>query len=330
MGDPGASALLNARPVSVLITGVNGFVGSAVRTRIDQNPRFSVRGTGRSPSARGLGDYHVQELAAGVDWQAVVAGIDTIVHCAARVHVMADSAVDPLAEFRAVNVAGTLDLASQAAQAGVRRFIFVSSVKVNGESTPPDRPFREDDSPSPEDSYGVSKHEAEQALRVLARSSGMEVVILRPPLVYGAGVKGNFSSLLRLAASGLPLPFASIHNRRSMIYLANLADLIVRCVDHPAAANQTFLVSDGQDISTSDLLRELRGNMGVSARLLPIPPAWLLLAGRITGRSALVHRLCASLQVDSSKVQQSLGWRPPFSVREGLQETVEAFLKKKA
>lgn len=313
----------------ILITGVNGFLGRALLDQLNMSQPFNVRGAGRSSGRNFISDYHFADLGADVNWCPIVTGVYAVIHCAARVHIMQDSATDPLAEFRRINVDGTLALARQAAAVGVKRFIFISSIKVNGESTHPGEPFLESDLASPEDPYGVSKWEAEQGLRTLAETTGMAVVIIRPPLVYGPGVKGNFLNLLKLARSGLPLPLGSIHNQRSMIYLGNLVDLIIKCIDHPAAINQTFLASDGRDLSTTELLQLLRRAMNLPARLLPVPQSLLLLLGRLTGRAALIDRLCGSLQVDIHKARTLLDWTPPYTVEDGIQETVSYFMSEK-
>lgn len=246
-------------------------------------------------------------------------GCDVVLHLAGRAHVMHEEALDPLGRFREVNTAGTLNLARQAAAAGVRRFVFASSIKVNGEETAPNRPFRHDDAPRPADPYGVSKREAEDGLRALAATTGMEVVIVRPPLVYGPGVKANFLSLMRAVQRGLPLPLASVTgNRRSLVALDNLADLLITCVSHPAAAGQTFLVSDGEDLSTADLLRRMGRALHRPARLLPCPPPLLQMGATMLGKSAIGHRLLGNLQVDISHTRATLGWTPPITVDEGL------------
>jgi UDP-glucose 4-epimerase len=244
--------------------------------------------------------------------------VDAVVHLAARVHVMQETTADPLAEFRRVNVQGTMNLARQAASAGVRRFVFVSSIKVNGEATQLGRPFMADDAPAPLDAYGVSKMEAEQGLREIASQTGMEVVIIRPPLVYGPGVKANFAAMMRWLKRGVPLPLGAIYNQRSLVALDNLVDLIVTCLTHPAAANQTFMVSDGEDVSTTELLRRMGQAMGHPARLLPVPASWLKVAAGLVGKGDVAQRLCGSLQVDISKTRELLGWVPPVSLDEGL------------
>ncbi|MDZ7641614.1 MAG: NAD-dependent epimerase/dehydratase family protein [Desulfurivibrio sp.] len=257
---------------------------------------------------------------------AALAGVDCVVHTAARAAVMADPVADPLVALREVNVAGTRRLAEQAAGAGVRRLVFISSVKVNGERTAPEAPFLFSDTPAPEDAYAISKWEAEQALWQVAAQTGLEVVVVRPPLVYGPGVGGNFARLLGLVARGWPLPLGAVNNRRSLVALANLVDLLRVCVDHPAAAGRTFLVADGDDLSTPELLRRLALAMGRPVRLLPVPPVFLWRAGRLLGREAELARLLSSLQVDISFTRRTLGWEPPVRVDDALRETVEGWL----
>jgi nucleoside-diphosphate-sugar epimerase len=235
---------------------------------------------------------------------------------------MHDTAADPVTAFRAVNVDGTVNLARQAAAAGVKRFVFISSVKANGESTQPGRAFTETDAPNPQDAYGQSKHEAEQGLRQLSADTGMEVVIIRPPLVYGPGVKANFAALMRVVQRGWPLPLGAVHNQRSLVALDNLVDFIITCITHPQAANQTFLVSDGQDLSTTELVRGMAQAAGVPARLLPVP-VWALQAGAsLLGKGDAVQRLCGNLQIDTSKARRLLDWVPPVSVEEGLRRAM--------
>jgi nucleoside-diphosphate-sugar epimerase len=235
---------------------------------------------------------------------------------------MHDTSENPLEAFREVNVRGTLNLAQQAAEAGVKRFIFISSIKVNGEFTGPGHPFTEADTPNPQDAYGVSKHEAEQGLCQIAAATGMEVVVIRPPLVYGPGVKANFASLMRAVKRGWPLPLGAIHNQRSLVALDNLVDFIITCITHPQAANQTFLISDGEDLSTTDLVRRMAQVAGVPARLVPVPVWALEGAGRILGKGDAVQRLCGSLQIDSSKARKILCWEPKISLQEGLRRAV--------
>jgi nucleoside-diphosphate-sugar epimerase len=268
----------------------------------------------------------IGNLAPETNWTASLKNVDGVVHLAARVHMMADKSADPLAEFRRINVDSTTTLARQAAAAGVKRFVFLSSIKVNGEFTEPGKPFTADDPPAPLDPYGISKHEAEQSLRRIAVETGMEVVIIRSPLVYGPDVKANFRAMMHWLAKGLPLPLAAVtKNRRSLVALDNLVDLIATCLDHPLVANQTFLVSDGEDLSTADLLKRMGSAMGHSTRLFYLPPVLLRLGAVVVNKPGLYRRLCGSLQVDISKTKQLLGWSPPVSLAEGLRRTAEGF-----
>ena len=313
----------------ILVSGATGFVGSALVARLARDGcevRACVRRDGVS-MPNGVHCVQVGGLTADVDWSHALARVEVMVHAAARVHVMDDTAVDPLAEFRRINVQGTLNLARQAAAACVRRFIFISSIKVNGEATKLGSPFSMDDISAPLDPYGVSKMEAEQGLREIAAQTGMEVVIIRPPLVYGPGVKANFQAMMRWLDRGVPLPLGAIHNRRSLVAIDNLVDLIVTCIDHPAAANQTFLVSDGEDLSTTQLLQRMALALGKRARLIPVPPVLLKLGAALVGKPAIAQRLCGSLQVDISKTRQLLGWNPPVSVDEGLKRAAEGYLR---
>lgn len=305
-----------------MITGVSGFVGSQLMKALVA-AGHDVRGVGRNSSSDNW--VSIEDINAHTSWASALAGVDRVIHCAARVHVMAETSTDPLADFRAVNVDGTLNLARQAAAAGVRRFVFISSIKVNGEQTDDRPPFAPDDVAAPEDPYGISKHEAEEGLRQIATATGMEVVIVRPPLVYGAGVKGNFRGLLKLASMSIPLPFGAVNNRRSLVYLGNLVDFIIHTAQHPAAANQTFLVSDGRDLSTTELLKSIRSAMGRPAWLIPVPGRWLLKATEVIGRGAIGQRLCGSLRVDIAKSRALLGWSPPYTVEQGIADTVVAF-----
>jgi nucleoside-diphosphate-sugar epimerase len=312
--------------VRALVTGGRGFVGRAVVARMSGEPDVVVRSASRvaSPGAAVPGVEFVTSPGLGPDasWAAAVQGVDMVIHAAARVHVMRDRSADPLSEFRRVNVEGTMALARQAASAGVTRFIFLSSVKVNGEKTHRGAPFRADDIPAPTDPYGVSKHEAEVALRELATSTGMEVTIVRPVLVYGPGVSGNFRTMIRWVRRGVPLPLGAVDNRRSLVALDNLVDLLVTCTRHPGAANQTFLVSDGDDLSTPELLRRVARVMGREARLLPVPSAILRALGAMTGQREQVQRLCGDLQVDIAPTRDTLGWSPRTSMATALLESV--------
>jgi len=307
--------------VKVLVTGASGFVGSTLIRRLKGTGRFAVRAAARrvlSTLPAGVEPALVGDLGPDTDWREALAGVDAVVHLSGRVHVLRDSMAEPLAEYRRANVAGTVTLARQMAAAGSKRLVFVSSVKVHGEVGV----FRESDRPAPLDSYAVSKYEAELGLSEVAAETGVEVVIVRPPLVYGPGVGANFRALMRVIARGLPLPFGSVHNRRSLVALDNLVDFIVTCVEHPAAANETFLVSDGEDLSTPDLIRRMARAMGRPARLIPVPESLLWVAANILGKRDVAQRLLGSLQVDISKAQQKLGWAPPVSVEEGLRQAV--------
>jgi UDP-glucose 4-epimerase len=311
--------------MQILITGANGFVGRALAAellRCGHAVRGALRRRADSPPMEGIEPVVVGAIDAESDWGAALAACHGVVHLAARVHVMDDTASDPLAAFREVNVAGTLNLARQAARSGVKRFVFVSTVKVNGEGR--DAPYRETDAAAPEDAYAMSKWEAEQGLRQIERETGMEVVVLRPPLVYGPGVKANFQRLLQLVRRGWPLPLGAIRNRRSLLYLGNLVDAIRLCVEHPAAAGQTFLLDDGEPVSTPELIRALARAMGRPARLLAVPVGVFEFAGALLGKRASVARLTGSLWVDGTAIRTRLGWAPPFSMAEGLALTAVA------
>ena len=311
----------------ILVTGSSGFIGKRSVERLAADPSLQIIAASRGKYSffqANVRNKEYVELSADTDWDEILTGVEGVIHLAARVHVMHDTEVDPLTAFRAVNVDGTLSLARQAAVAGVKRFVFISSVKVNGESTQPGRTFAEADAPNLQDAYGQSKHEAEQGLRQLSADTGMEVVIIRPPLVYGPGVKANFAALMRAVQRGWPLPLGAVHNQRSLVALDNLVDFIVTCITHPQAANQTFLVSDGQDLSTTELVRGMARAAGVPARLLPVP-VWALQAGAsLLGKGDAVQRLCGNLRVDISKARSLLGWVPPVSVAEGLRRAMGA------
>lgn len=322
--------------MTVLLTGASGFVGRAVWRAlmlhgVTARPVFRTPVSAQQAGCSADAAVLMQTLGADADWTRALDGVDAVVHVAARVHVMQEAAVEPLAEYRRVNVGGTLQLARQAAVAGVLRFVFISSIKVNGEGTVRGQAYRHDDAPQPVDAYGISKMEAEQGLRDIAAQTGMEVVIIRPPLVYGPGVKANFESMMRWLVRGLPLPLGSAtENRRSFVALDNLVDLIIRCIDHPAAANQTFLVSDGEDLSTAELLQRLGSALGRPARLVAVPTPLLTLGATLIGKRGVAQRLCGSLQVDITKTKQLLHWERPVSVEAGLKMTAEGFMREAA
>jgi len=306
---------------TVLVTGANGFIGRALCGVLAASGR-RVRKAVRMP-VPGLPDaVAVGDIGPDTDWRTALEGVSGVVHLAARTHVLRETATDPLAAYRKINVSGTERLARSAAAGGIRRLVIVSSVKVSGERTE-ERPFTEDGAPRPEDAYGVSKWEAEQSLSRIAAETGLEVVALRPPLVYGPGVKGNFLRLMNLVARGVPLPLGAVDNRRSLIYTGNLAGAIVKALDAPQAAGRTYLVSDGEDVSTPDLVRGLARALGVKPRLLSLPLSALDLGARLAGRRAEFVRLTSSLQVDSSRIQRELGWRPPFTLAQGLELTAK-------
>jgi len=302
----------------ILITGATGFVGKALSVALQQ--KFAmVRKVSRCSTIDTLEQYvQIDDIDQHTDWANALHNVDIAIHLAARVHIMSNEKDGNLAAYRRTNVDGTLKLARQAAQAGVKRFIFLSSIKVSGEQTLGCRLFSADDLPSPEDPYGISKYEAEEGLLALARETGMELVIIRSPLVYGPGVKGNFASMIKWVQAGWPLPLGAVNNRRSLVSLDNLISLIITCIDHPAAANQVFLASDGEDLSTSDLLRRLADAAGVPSRLIPVPIGVLSAGLSLIGKKAIAQRLLGSLQVDIAKTQKLLGWTPPITVDEGL------------
>ncbi|MDP2266052.1 MAG: SDR family oxidoreductase [Thiobacillus sp.] len=304
--------------MKALVTGATGFVGSALCARLAASG-IAVVPAVRNPS-RLPHEVAVGNLDASTDWRSALTACNAVVHLAARVHVMDDTAHNPLALYRASNLDATLNLARQGAQAGVKRFVYISSIKVNGEGR--DAPYRETDAPAPEDAYAISKWEAEQGLQQIAAETGLEVVILRPPLVYGPGVKANFLRLMQMVKRGWPLPLGAIRNRRSLLYLGNFVDAIRVCVEHPAAAGQTFLLDDGEPVSTPELIRALARAMGRPARLLAVPVGVLGLAGALLGKRAAVSRLTGSLFVDSSAIRSRLGWVPPYTMQQGLADTV--------
>lgn len=314
----------------VLVTGSDGFVGRHVIERLTAGAGYTVRGAVRLHTASPdplIESASVGDIGPTTDWTAALNQIDVVVHAAARVHMMRDQTADPLATYRTVNTAGTMRLARQAASAGVRRFVFLSSIKVMSEQTDPGRPLRADDPVAPSEPYAVSKYEAEQGLRALAAETGLEVVIIRPVLVYGPGVQANFETMMRAVSRRMPLPLGAIHNKRSLVSVQNLANLIECCVRHTSAANQLFLVSDGEDLSTPDLLRRLACAMGVPSRLFGIPESLLMRAARLLGKANAAQRLLGSLQVDIEKTRTLLGWSPALSVDDGLMLAAQHFLR---
>ena len=306
----------------VLVTGAAGFVGRALCPALAAAGHEVIAGVREGTAPPGAHAHRtLGDLAEERSLDAAVAGVDAVVHLAARAHMMRETAADPLILYRRVNVDGTRRLAEAAARADVRRFVLMSSVKVNGERTSM-RPFTEDDPPAPADAYGISKREAEETLAAIASKMGLSAVALRTPLVYGPGVRANFLALLRLCDSPWPLPFGGVSgNRRSLIHLANLVDAIAVALVHPSA-NGIYLVSDGEDLSTAGMIRRLRAALGRPTRLLPLPARLLETSLRLLGRGALADRLCGSLAVDTGRIARNLGWRPPITVDEGLAATV--------
>lgn len=297
----------------ILITGATGFVGQQILRQLPPQTRVF----GRTKPARDC-HFFAGELSANTDYRAALSGVDVVIHCAARAHVMNETATNAAELYKDINTHATLALAQQAADSGVKRFIFISTIKVNGETTLTGQVFRASDIRQPLDHYGESKAKAEIGLFDIARKTGIEVVIIRPPLVYGPDVKANFATMLNLAKMNIPLPFGAIHNKRSMVALDNLVDLIVTCIEHPNAANQIFLVSDDQDVSTTELLELMTRVAGKRPRMLPVPVAWLRLAGKVTGQKTIIDRLCGNLQVDITHTKNTLSWHPPITVEEGV------------
>jgi nucleoside-diphosphate-sugar epimerase len=303
--------------VNILLTGANGFIGSRLARVLNSIPEISLSSVvRRRVEISESYVFPVPSIEANTDWTHLLANQQVVIHTAARAHIIKEKAADPLAEYRRVNVEGTLNLARQAAAAGVKRFIFISSIGVNGNINT--RPFTEWDTPNPAGLYAQSKWEAEQGLWGIQRETGIELVIIRPPLVYGPNAPGNFGSLIRWTEKGFPMPLGSIHNQRSLVALDNLVDLIITCITHPAAANQLFLAGDGKDLSTTELLRRLAQVSGKPSWLIPIPGSLLVFVATLLGKKVLAMRLLGSLQVDISKARDLLSWIPPISVEEGL------------
>lgn len=313
----------------ILITGATGFVGKAFLARVLKDselmPVIAVRN--KQADYDNIEQFIVTDLAQSVDWGEALTNTEVVVHIAGRAHVLKETAIDPIQAFRAINVEATIELAKQALEMGAKRFIFISSIGVNGNYN--NEPFTENDTPSPEGYYALSKYEAEQALLSLTKNTSMELVIIRPPLVYGEGVKANFYSLLKWAYRGIPLPLGLVKNKRSFVALDNLVDLILTCTRHPQAANQLFLVADDEDLSTPDLLKRSANYMGKSVTLLPVPVCLLQLMATAVGKRNMARQLCNSLQVDISKAKTLLNWSPIITVDDALQKTVATFLKDK-
>lgn len=316
-------------PKSILLTGSTGFVGTNLVKSLTLKSDYIVKSAVRHAVNKDDGLlFEVGDINASTDFELPLKNTTVVVHCAARAHVMDDKEAEPLTLYREVNTAGTVNLAKQAIDSGVKRFIFISSIKVNGEGTLVGCPFKTEDNHAPEDDYGLSKSEAEKQLVALAKDSSMEVVIIRPTIVYGPGVKANFASLMRLVSKGIPLPFGSItQNKRSLVSINNLVDLIVTCIDHPKAANQVFLVSDDHDVSTAEMVRELAIALDKPTWQLPVPIWCYKLFGKLFGKSDIVDRLTGTLQVDISHTKETLGWRPPQTLQEGFKQTAQAFLQ---
>lgn len=315
-----------AENLKTLVTGANGFVGTALCKQL-QLSEIEVHAATRSatliPELESLKRFVVGELDHKTDWMHALTGVEAVVHLAARVHVMNDEAIDPLREFLKVNVEATVNLARQAAAVGVKRFVYLSSIKVNGESTTTEKPFRETDAPNPQDSYAVSKLRAEQALQAIAVETGMEIVIVRSPLIYGPGVKANFARLLKTVDKGIPLPLGCVTNKRSLVFVGNLCDALMQCVKHPGAAGHTYLVSDGTDMSSAELVQGIAAALNRPARLVSVPVSLMRAAAQLIGKATIVDRLTQPLVMDSSSIRKELGWMPPYTVDHGLRITMD-------
>jgi len=315
--------------MKVAVTGANGFIGTALTHKLCEKG-YDVRGIVRSKERSlnrnsRLEIFAVGEINSDTNWNDALKGIDVVIHLASRVHKLNDASINPLAEYRRVNTDGTQRLAEISARAGVKRLIFISTIKVNGEKTAGDA-FTENHLAHPQDPYAISKWEAEQALHNISDATGLEIVILRLPLVYGQGVKANFLRLLDMVNKNIPLPLSMVNNKRSMIYIGNLVDAIIRCIEHPDAVNKTFLVSDGQDVSTPELIRMIAGAMGKKAKLFPCPLSLLKMIGKVAGKSDEIERLTGSLQIDTAKIRRELSWTPPFTMEQGLRKTADWFM----
>lgn len=310
--------------LNILLTGATGFVGNKLLQSLFSDD-LHILGRNK-PNLLDENQFYYAFIDLNSNYEDALKNRDVVIHCAARAHIMNEESFEPLLEYRKVNTEGTLNLARQSAKAGVKRFVFLSSIKVNGEQTIIDEPFLPNDVFIPTDPYGLSKYEAEIGLQNIAKETGMEVVIIRPPLVYGPGVKANFAAMMKVASLGIPLPLGGVtKNRRSLVYVDNLVDLIVTCISHPKAANQTFLVSDDDDLSTTRMIKELGTALGEKGWLLPIPVILFEILGKLTGKSAIIDRLCGSLQVDISKTKELLDWQPPVCVKDAFAKTASHF-----
>ncbi|WP_198246787.1 UDP-glucose 4-epimerase family protein [methane-oxidizing endosymbiont of Gigantopelta aegis] len=325
--------------MNILVAGATGFVGSVLVNYLIKTGQKVIS---LSRQQTNLLPTEVEQLIGSMEsliddaqssrkqLKHQLQNIDVVIHLAARVHMMQEKSENPLHEFRLVNCDASLALAKMAADSGVKRFIYLSSVKVNGEMTELNKPFKPDDFVEPDDPYGLSKYEAEQGLLKLVRETNMEVVIIRPPLVYGPGVKANFAAMMKWVNKGIPLPFGAIHNKRSLVALDNLVSFIIHCIDHPKAANEIFLISDGEDVSTTELLRKVAKALDNPPRLVPVPVSWMRFVAKLLGKEQVANRLFGSLQVDSAKARELLGWKPVITMDEQLRKTAEVFLNKKA
>lgn len=311
--------------MKLLVTGGSGFIGRRVVELAHVQGMECLSHRSQKPGVPVQEGVVYQDLSADADWREALNGVDTVIHCAARVHQMQDVPRDSLSLYRETNVAGTLTLARQAAELGVKRFVFLSSIKVNGEASPAHHPFTPQVEQPPQDPYGLSKYEAELGLWQIARETGLEVTVIRPPLVYGPGVKANFQTMMNWIRKGLPLPLAAVKNSRSLVFVDNLVDLILLCAHHPQAAGETFLVSDDHDVSTAELLADMAKALGVASRIWPLPPRCLLWAARVLGKAPVAERLLGSLQVDITHTRDRLGWRPVVTYPQALALTASAY-----
>lgn len=317
-----------AKKNKLILTGGSGFIGSQLLdSLVENNEDVSVVVRRKLKINKSVEQIEVAEIDSNTNWCRAVRGCDVFIHCAARAHVMKTENVDPLTAYRKVNVDGTLNLARQAAVSGVKRFVYLSSIKVNGEETVRGQKFCATDIHDPEDFYGISKSEAEKKLFLLGQETSMEIVVIRPPLVYGPGVKGNFLSMLSWLHKGVPLPLGAINNKRSFVGLTNLVDLIVRCVKHPAAKNKVFIAGDGEDVSTTELLEKISFALGKKSRLFPVSPTLLTLVAMVLNKRSVTRKLCGSLQIDISDTQDVLNWTPPMGMRDELRRTVDHYLE---